>query len=301
MSIDRRRRQRRVLQSDLLQPQAPEISVPEALRVAPVLARYAADAWMRAAEWSVGTWFHAASRMARAAAAGESPSALLEMTKEELREYSRQLLGIADIEARLWRIIAPEATASTIARDAPADASAEALRSRGAQLLRRSADVHAGDDTHPAYARILTELAPDEARILRFFAREGPQPSVDVRTSRPLNLGTQMVGSGLSMIGVQAGCRRPERVPAYLNNLFRLGLIWFSREPVADSLRYQVLEVQPDVLEAKKRGGGGRVVRRSIELTAFGADFCAMCLPPEALEAPPQPKPRPKPRKAKKA
>jgi hypothetical protein len=301
VSIDRRRRQRRVLQSDLLQPQAPEISVPEALRVAPVLARYAADAWMRAAEWSVGTWFHAASRMARAAAAGESPSALLEMTKEELREYSRQLLGIADIEARLWRVIAPEATASTIARDAPADASAEALRSRGAQLLRRSADVHAGDDTHPAYARILTELAPDEARILRFFAREGPQPSVDVRTSRPLNLGTQMVGSGLSMIGVQAGCRRPERVPAYLNNLYRLGLIWFSREPVADSLRYQVLEVQPDVLEAKKRGGGGRVVRRSIELTAFGADFCAMCLPSEALEAPPQSEPRPKPRKAKKA
>ncbi len=299
MSIDRRRR--RVLQSDLLQPQAPEISVPEALRVAPVLARYAADAWMRAAEWSVGTWFHAASRMARAAAAGESPAGLLEMTKQELREYSRQLLGIADIEARLWRIIAPEATASYIARDEPADASAEALRSRGAQLLLRSADVRAGDDTHPAYARILTELAPDEARILRFFALEGPQPSVDVRTSRPLNLGTQMVGSGLTMIGVQAGCRRPERVPAYLNNLFRLGLIWFSREPVVDSLRYQVLEVQPDVLEAKKRGGGGRTVRRSIELTPFGADFCAMCLPAEAVETPPHPKPKPKPRKARKA
>ncbi|HXA43698.1 MAG TPA: Abi-alpha family protein [Candidatus Solibacter sp.] len=294
------RRRRRVLQSDLLQPQTPEISMPEALRAAPVLARYAADAWLRAAEWSLGTWFHAASRMARAAAAGESPSELLEMTKDELRDYSRQLLGIADMEARLWRIIAPEATASPLARDEPSDASAEALRSRGAQLLRRSADVSAGDDTHPAYARILTELAPDEARILRFFAQEGPQPSVDVRSSRPLNLGTQMVGSGLTMVGVQAGCRRPERVPAYLNNLFRLGLIWFSREPVADSLRYQVLEVQPDVLEAKKRGGGGRTVRRSIELTAFGADFCAMCLPLEPVETQP-PKIKPKSRKARKA
>ncbi len=275
--------------------------MPEALRVAPVLARYAADAWLRAAEWSVGTWFHAASRMARAAAAGESPSELLEMTKGELREYSRQLLGIADIEARLWRIIAPEATASPLARDEPAAASAEALRSRGAQLLRRSADVGAGDDTHPAYARILTELAPDEARILRFFAQEGPQPSVDVRSGRPLNLGTQMVSSGLTMVGVQAGCRRPERVPAYLNNLFRLGLIWFSREPVSDSLRYQVLEVQPEVLEAKKRGGGGRTVRRSIELTAFGVDFCAMCLPVESPAQTPtqaQSKVKPKSRKA---
>jgi hypothetical protein len=250
------------------------------IRVAPVLARYAAATWLRAAEWSVGTWFHAASRMARAAANGDSPAELLEMTRSELREYTRQLLGIADVEARLWRIIAPEATAAGgAASEAAPDATAAALRSRGAQLLRRSADVRAVDDTHPAYARMLAELAPDEARILRFLYTDGPQPSVDVRTSRPLNVGTQMVGSGLSMIGVQAGCRRPERVPAYLNNLFRLGLVWFSREPVPDARRYQVLEVQPDVLNSKRAGGGGRTVRRSIELTPFGKDFCAMVLP----------------------
>jgi hypothetical protein len=94
-----------------------------------------------------------------------------------------------------------------------------------------------------------------------------------------------MVGSGLTMIGVLAGCRRPERVPAYLNNLFRLGLVWFSREPVADSLRYQVLEVQPDVLAAKREAGGGRTVRRSIELTPFGKDFCGMVLPLDRSEA----------------
>jgi hypothetical protein len=132
---------------------------------------------------------------------------------------------------------------------------------------------------------MLGELTPDEARILRFLFTEGPQPSVDVRTSRPLNVGTQMVGSGLTMIGVLAGCRRPEHVPAYLNNLFRLGLVWFSREPVTDSLRYQVLEVQPDVLAAKRKAGGGRTVRRSIELTPFGKDFCGMVLPIDRSEA----------------
>ena len=56
------------------------------------------------------------------------------------------------------------------------------------------------------------------------------------------------------MIGAQAGVRHVERVPAYLNNLFRLGLIWFSREPVADRLRYQVLEAQPDVVRRDERG-----------------------------------------------
>src|SRR5207245_1428100 len=61
-------------------------------------------------------------------------------------------------------------------------ATAEELRARGAQLLSDSADVWFEDDTHPAYARILEELSPDEARILRFLAIEGPQPAVDVRT-----------------------------------------------------------------------------------------------------------------------
>ena len=56
------------------------------------------------------------------------------------------------------------------------------LRERGAELLRRSADVDYDEDAHPAYERILDELAPDEARILRLLATEGPQPAVDVRT-----------------------------------------------------------------------------------------------------------------------
>ena len=82
------------------------------------------------------------------------------------------------------------------------------------------------------------------------------------------------------MIGMRAGCRHVERVPAYLNNLHRLGLVWFSREPVVDTRRYQVLEVQPDVMEAKRRAGRGRTKRRSIHLTPFGKDFCDSCLPP---------------------
>ena len=66
--------------------------------------------------------------------------------------------------------------------------------------------------------------------------------------------GSRLVAQGYSMIGAEAGCRFVDQVPAYLSNLHRLGLIWFSREPVADRERYQVLEVQPDVVEALKRG-----------------------------------------------
>jgi hypothetical protein len=43
------------------------------------------------------------------------------------------------------------------------------LRQRGEELLRRSADVNFDEEAHPAYIRILDDLSPDEARILRLL------------------------------------------------------------------------------------------------------------------------------------
>jgi hypothetical protein len=184
------------------------------------------------------------------------------------------------------------------------DSSSEAaLRQRGAELLMHSADVRFEEGAHPAYVRILGDMAPDEARILRLMAREGPQPAVDVRTAGPpgvglLGVGSKIVAMGFSMIGAEAGCRDLERVPAYLNNLNRLGLIWFLREPIDDVLRYPVLEAQPEVMEAMKTAGRARTIRRSIHLTPFGRDFCEVCLPLDTAEfeaqvAPAEPLPGP--------
>ncbi len=157
-----------------------------------------------------------------------------------------------------------------------------ALRLKGNELLRRSADVDIDDRAHPAYARILDEIAPDEARILRLLAREGAQPAVDVRTSQLIGLGSQLVAEGLSMVAQQAGCRHPDRVAPYLNNLNRLGLIWFSKEPLKDPTSYQVLEAQPSVLDAVKSASRAKTVQRSIQLTPFGSDFVEVCLPVNA-------------------
>jgi hypothetical protein len=199
---------------------------------------------------------------------GETSAELFRNTRSELREYARRLLDIRDVASMNGEVSsAAEATAST-------------LRDRGAELLRRSADVHSADDAHPAYERILDEIAPDEVRILRLLALEGPQPAVDVRSGpRALNVISELVAPGLSMIGAEAGCRFSDRVPAYLNNLHRLGLVWFSREPIKDPLGYQVLEAQPDVIEAMRTAGRAHTVRRSIHLTPFGTDFCERCLP----------------------
>jgi len=165
-----------------------------------------------------------------------------------------------------------------VERPPPDDPSAS-LRERGADLLARSRDVWHEEGAHPAYGRILGDLAPDEGRVLMVLLRSGPQPSVDVRSGGPIGrVSSHLIAPGLTMIGARAGCRHVDRVPAYLNNLHRLGLVWFSREQLTDPMEYQVLEAQPDVLGALHSQRFTKVVRRSIHLTPFGEDFCRAVL-----------------------
>jgi hypothetical protein len=254
------------------------------LRAAPGLARIGLAAWWRTAEWSVDTSRRATVRVIHAAATGESPGELFAAAGTEVRDQVRRALRIIDPDREAGDGADAERERETRRNGRASASSSEGLRERGAELLRRSADIRFEEDAHPAYGRILDELAPDEGRILRLLALEGRQPAVDVRTARPLGVGSQLVAPGLSMLGAEAGCRSLERVPAYLNNLFRLGLVWFSRDPIEDPLVYQVLEAQPDVIEAMRKAGRGRTVRRSINLTPFGQDFCETCLPLHTAE-----------------
>jgi Abortive infection alpha len=244
--------------------------------VIPALVRVAAMAWWRSAEWTMGASVRTGSRLVRAAASGESPADLLQSGGAEVRQYLRQLLGVRDGD---------EEREDDDGED-PGESHRATLRERGEELLRRSAEVGYDEEAHPAYDRILDQLAPDEGRILRLLAVEGPQPSVDVRTGwLPQNPASVLVAPGMNMIGAEAGCRHADKVHAYLNNLYRLGLVWFSRESVRDTMRYQVLEAQPEVQGAmKKVKRGPHTVRRSIHLTPFGHDFCDTCLPLHTAE-----------------
>lgn len=239
-------------------------SLEELVQAAPGLARIAAGIARQSAAEIVNAYAEGASRAVRAASQGESTAEAVQETTAELRAYLRELIGVQE-------------GSRSRASD---DSSSDALRRRGEDLLRQSADVGLDVDSHPAYMRILDALAPDEARILRFLAQSGAQPSVDVRAGLPL--ASRLIDQGCTMVAEEAGCRHADRVYAYLNNLHRLGLVWFSREPLRDPRRYQVLEAQPQVTEALEQGGRtARTVRRSIVLTPFGEDFCAICLPLE--------------------
>ncbi|WP_082393500.1 Abi-alpha family protein [Nocardia arizonensis] len=213
--------------------------------------------------WSVDTAFGVSAAVLRGSIAGAPTRSVLADAEAEFREALRRALGL------------PAAGTSADAAGVPT------LREQGAALLRLSASPHGeAHDIHPAFARMLADLTPDEARILRFLHLDGAQPTIDIRTGRPRGLGAERVVSGLNLIGEHAGLRFPNRVPQYLPNLRRLGLIEFTREPVGNPNRYQILEAQSPVREVLKRSGfGTKVYYRSIALTDFGADFVRTCLP----------------------
>ncbi|WP_336084429.1 Abi-alpha family protein [Nocardia sp. SSK8] len=211
--------------------------------------------------WTLDTALGVTVTVLRGSLAGNPPEAVLAEAETEVRERLRHALGLP--------------TSAEYHREAM-----PTLREQGAQLLRLSASTHAAQpDTHPAYPGILAEITPDEARILRFLHVDGPQPSIDVRTGRQRAFGGERLVSGLTMLGEHAGLRFPNRVPQYLPNLRRLGLIEFTRDPVGNPSRYQLIEAQEQVRDALKRGFGTKVSYRSILLTEFGADFVRTCLP----------------------
>lgn len=256
-----------------------------ALESLPAIARVAAGAWLRLATWGLAQSLHAGTRALRAATDPDAAAGLVEGITDGLRAYAREFLGVSDLDDRVRRLAPP--SSSPAAREV---STAELLRARGTELLEQAADVHFDGEAHPAYGRILMEIVPDEARILRLLATRGPQPTVDVRAGNLIGVGSQLVAARLNMIGPEGGLRHRDRVAAYLANLFRLGLVAVSEEPLDDVIGYQVLEAQPEVMALIRDTTRARTARHSVRLTELGIDFCRVCLPlAEPLVAGPQP------------
>src|SRR5580765_3315094 len=251
----------------------------------PGLARVTATAALNTAGWGLRTSARSWRRVSRAATNRDEAVLLIREVGSvvgTVGEIARQVGSGVPVGTALARAAESlgadstrnERTTTTASGLVLVDSRPASLRDRGQLLLERSRDVWSTDEAHPAYDRILDEMAPDEARILVMLLKNGPQPSVDIRTGGPIGaVSSTLVAPGLNMVGPRAGLRYLDRVPAYLNNLFRLGLVWFSREALRDHLEYQVLEAQPDVLEAIHSVRFAKIVRRSIHLTPFGEDF----------------------------
>ena len=190
--------------------------------------------------------------------------------------------AIVDGGVRVVKRLAQPGLNSDMPVDARVGASrrdeADILRKRGTKLVgishKPELQLH---NVHPSFSRILDELTPDEARIVRFLAVAGPQPVIDIRTKTLFQIGSELLGSRISMIAEMAGCRWWDRDRHYFANLSRLGLLRFSTEPVDDFRRYALIEVQPAAVLAMAKAKRSISIYRSLRLSEFGHQFVDVC------------------------
>lgn len=159
----------------------------------------------------------------------------------------------------------------------PEDAAPKApdLRGAGARLLAPGPEVSAA---HPAYPAILAQLEPDEARLLTHMLARGAVPAVDVVSGGAVGRVLPIVlAQCLTDLDLHVELWRPCRMPRYVNNLFRLGLVWHSTEPVEPASSYRSLESRATVRAVVGVHRRSRLVRRSLHLTPLGEDFTRAC------------------------
>jgi hypothetical protein len=231
------------------------------------VARFGASSMLRALGWATKTSVESGRELIKEISSGEPLTEILDSRVEAARSTAWKALGLGQSSDEF---VAQQTSVH--------NSSYPDLRSRGDHLLRVSANTDAQPKgEHPSFSRILEDLAPDEARILRFMALAGPQPAIDVRTKTPFGVGSERLAGGINLIAEMSGCTFTDRNQQYLANLNRLGMIRFSEEQVEDPRRYSFLEAQPVAAEAMAQAKKAVTIYRSIYLSLFGKQFCEIC------------------------
>lgn len=103
----------------------------------------------------------------------------------------------------------------------------ESLSDLYANLLATSMDKNTAINAHPAFTEIIKQLTPDEAKLISLFPNISSIPLIDItRKDNSKNRGSYITRySNHSNFGESAECEHLSLVPAYIDNLIRLGLI----------------------------------------------------------------------------
>jgi len=161
----------------------------------------------------------------------------------------------------------------------------ESISDLYANLLAGSMDQLTATDSHPAFVEILKQLTPDEAKLLRIFSQHRPLPLLIVRSeSVDKDKGGRDILVNFSTYGEEAGCSLPNKTPAYLDNLCRLGLIEIPTflEYKAPNI-YDPLENHPTVLAVKEQIDRDpilnfKIQRKGLQVTQLGRQFISVCV-----------------------
>jgi abortive infection alpha-like protein len=211
--------------------------------------------------------FSAAAGIARKLPMGEVPARAIEMagsvaerTEHEIFSYLRSRMDASAPPVRGGRQLTSTAGAG------PRDLMADLLeRSVGQDMVASKVDW---------FTSVLTQLVPDEARIIAALA-EATQPTLLLHVLPRSGHGRLLENA--SLIGRTAALTIPQMTPLYVTHLRSLGLVDTGPEDEDNEKGYELLQADKAVRIALKEGELGklpaRVVRRTLVLTDRGREL----------------------------
>lgn len=149
-------------------------------------------------------------------------------------------------------------------------------------VLANAMDRDNVQKAHPSFVNVISELSPDEARLIKTIHNEHVLPKLDVKSTPnvPENSGYFLILENFTLLGDKANLVYPDLTSSYISNLERLQIISCSagsfQESYTHQEHYAPLENDPRIIALLKKykvSNKIEIVRGIIRITDFGKLF----------------------------
>lgn len=172
--------------------------------------------------------------------------------------------------------------------NAPTDAWRPTIEDTMQELLARSLRNTPAESRHTLHELLVSELVPDEARILSALSDGSSYPLVHI-AEPGVGSYRKVVLENASSVGRAAGVALPDRVHLYVSHLRRLGLVESGPENHSLKDQYEILLTEPKLRETIASIGKGalgpRIIRRTVRISDLGRELWEAACSSEDLGA----------------
>lgn len=209
---------------------------------------------------------------------------VVEQQTQKLRHAaSAEMFRLLEVPQQVFSVASPEEQrAMMLVQDAGSDPAP--LRTAMTELLDRSTESSDAQSRDYLFGTIVSQLVPDEARILAALGEGQIFAAVDVVSKQVGRASIRPVLSNASTLSTAAGLSRPQNVGTYLTRLHGYGLLDFGVPDDDLSSQFDTLLDDASVQAARATVDGGKqgsskLVRKSVTLSALGVEFWVACAP----------------------
>ena len=154
------------------------------------------------------------------------------------------------------------------------------LRDLYLNLLSGAMQADNAQEAHPAFAEIISQLRPDEAKLLAtFFTNGAAFPIVQFRSQELTGGSFSVLCEHIMNLQAEDGTGPDEvaSLPVMIENWIRLGLVFVDYSTIlAEKDAYKWAESRPEYLRLLNQDAEGKeiIIKKGlIEATAFGKEF----------------------------